>query len=195
MRSNQIMPFAPAVIRLLQGPLYSDDTAPWKLLVQYSEQVRAYCTQLGLELLLHEEDGFAYLRQPTWEDDEGRTVELPRLTRRVPLTRDVSLLCVLLREQLLQFETNNLGSTVCLLSREQIREMMLPALPERHNELLVQKRIDSLIEKVGDLGFLKKVTRLGQDYFEVRRILKAKINADQLVELKERLIKHGTPEQ
>jgi hypothetical protein len=194
MRSNHLMPYAPAVIRLLQGPLYSDDATPWKLLVEYSDQVRVYCAQMGLELLLQEEEGFAYLRQPEWEDDEGRTIELPRLTRRQPLSRDVSMLCVLLREQLLLFETGNLGGTACLLSREQIREMMLPMLPERNNELLLQKRVDSLIGHVVDLGFLKKVTRLGQDYFEIRRILKAKINADRLVELKERLV-NGSSEE
>src|SRR6266849_4561853 len=103
MRSNVITPYAPAVIRLLQGPLYSDDATAWKLLVQHSDQIRNYCGQMGLELLLHEEDGFAYLRQPEWEDDEGRSIELPRLTRRQPLSRDVSMLCVLLREQLLLF--------------------------------------------------------------------------------------------
>jgi hypothetical protein len=191
MRNNQIAPFAPAVIRLLQGPLYNDDATPWKILLQYYDQVRLYCGQIGLELQLHEEDGYAYLRQPEWEDDEGRVIELPRLTRRQPLSRDVSMLCVLLREQLLLFGTGSVGGSACLLSREQIRELLLPALPERNNELLLQKRIDSLIERVAELGFLKKVTRLGQDYFELRRILKAKINADQLVELKERLLKHG----
>lgn len=195
MRNNHITPFAPAVIRLLQGPLYSDDATPWNALVQNNELVRLYCAQIGLELQLHEEDGYAYLRQPEWEDDEGRTIELPRLTRRQQLSRDVSMLCVLLREQLLLFETGSVGGSACLLSREQIRELLLPALPERNNELLLQKRIDSLIERVVELGFLKKVTRLGQDYFELRRILKAKINADQLVELKERLLKHGVVEQ
>jgi hypothetical protein len=194
MRNNQITPFAPAVIRLLQGPLYNDDTTPWNALVQNYDQVRLYCAQIGLELQVYEEDGYAYLRQPEWEDDEGRTIELPRLTRRLPLSRDVSMLCVLLREQLLLFETGSMGGSACLLSREQIRELLLPALPERNNELLLQKRIDALIERVVELGFLRKVTRLEQDYFEVRRILKAKINADQLVELKERMIKHGAAE-
>lgn len=194
MRNNQIAPFAPAVIRLLQGPLYSDDATPWNVLLQYYDQVRLYCGQIGLELQLHEEDGYAYLRQPEWEDEEGRVVELPRLTRRQQLSRDVSLLCVLLREQLLLFETGSVGGSACLLSREQIRELLLPALPERNNELLLQKRIDSLIERVAELGFLKKVTRLGQDYFELRRILKAKVNADLLVELKERLLKNGAVE-
>ena len=144
---------------------------------------------------MQEDEGFAFLRQPEWEDDEGHIIELPRLTRRQQLSREVSMLCILLREQLLLFETGNLGGTACLLSREQIREMMLPVLPERNNELLLQKKIDSLIGHVADLGFLKKVNRLGQDYFEIRRILKAKINADQLVELKGRLVQHGTTEQ
>ncbi len=194
MRNNVLVPYAPAVIRLLQGPLYSDDATPWSLLLQHSDQVRHYCGQIGLELQLSEEDGFAYLRQPEWRDEEERIIELPRLTRRQQLSRDVSMLCILLREQLLLFETGSVGGTACLLSREQIRELLLPALPERNNELLLQKRIDSLIERVVEMGFLKKVTRLGQDYFEVRRILKAKINADQLVELKERLGNHGTAE-
>ncbi len=194
MRGNLVTPFAPAVIRLLQGPLYSDDATPWNTLLQYYDQVRIYCAQIGLELQLHEEDGYAYLRQPEWQDDEGRVIELPRLTRRQQLSRDVSVLCVLLREQLLLFETSSLGSSACLLSREQIRELLLPALPERNNELLLQKRIDALIEKAAELGFLRKVTRLGQDYFELRRILKAKINADQLVELKERFLTHGAAE-
>lgn len=193
-RKNTVAPYAPAVIRLLQGPLYSDDATPWNLLLQHREQVRQHCAQIGLELLLHEEDGFAYVRQPEWEDDEGRPIELPRLTRRLPLSREVSMLCVLLREQLLQFEAGNLLGTACLLTREQIREMLLPVLPERNNELQLQRRIDSLIEKVIDLGFLKKSPRLGQEYFEIRRILKAKINADQLFELKERLVDHGTVE-
>ena len=89
-------------------------------------------------------------------------IVLPRLTRRLPLSRDLSLLCVLLREQLLLFETGNLGGTTCLLSREHLRELLLPMLPERHNELLVQKRIDALIEKVGELGFLRKTTNSGR---------------------------------
>ena len=195
MRNNLIAPFAPAVIRLLQGPLYSDEQTAWKSLVQYYEQARQYCAQIGLELVLYEEEGYAYLRQPEWEDEEGKVIALPRLTRRLPLSRDISLLCVLLREQLLLFETGSLGGTACLLSREHIRELLLPALPERHNELLLHKRIDALIEKVVELGFLRKTTQLDQDYFEVRPILKARINADQLVELKERIAKHGTAEQ
>ena len=191
MRSKLVAPYAPVVIKLLQGPVYHDE-AVWNILLQYAEQVKLYCAQLGLELQMHEEDGFAYLRQPELEDDEGHPVELPRLTRRIPLTYNVSLLCVLLREQLLQFETNSLESITCILTKEQLYELLLPILPEQTNELLVRNKADALIEQVISLGFLKRRPNLGPEYFEVRRILKAKISVDQLVELKERLKGYAT---
>ncbi|HLG61963.1 MAG TPA: DUF4194 domain-containing protein [Ktedonosporobacter sp.] len=195
MRANQVTPYAAVVIKLLQGPLYHDDTTTWNLLLQYGEQVQIFCAQMGLELRFHEEDGFAYVRQPQIEDDEGNPLELPRLTRRIPLSYHVTLLCVLLREQLLQFEATNMESTACLLTREQIYDMLLPSLPERTNELVVRRRADALIEQVVELGFLKKRSQLGVDYFEVRRILKAKLDAEQLSQLKERLKRYGTTEQ
>lgn len=195
MRSSVVMPYAPAMIKLLQGPLCSDDGPSWTLLLKYADQVRAYCAQIGLELQLHEEDGFSYLRQPALEDDDGRPLELPRLIRRVPLNYQVTLLCVLLREQLLQFEAGNLENSACILARQQIRDLLMPFLPERANELQMQDKVDAVISRVVDLGFLKKMTSLGADYFEVRRILKAKINAEKLVEVKERLRSYGTTEQ
>jgi len=51
------------------------------------------------------------------------------------------------------------------------------------------------IDQVVELGFLKKRSHLGADYFEVRRILKAKLDAEKLHELKERLKMYGTTEQ
>lgn len=195
MRANLVAPYAAVVIKLLQGPLYHDDTVTWNLLLQYTEQVQVFCAQMGLELQFHEEDGFAYVRQPEIEDEEGNTLDLPRLTRRIALSYHITLLCVLLREQLLQFEATNLDSAACLLTRDQIYEMLLPALPERTNEVQVRRKADALIEQVVDMGFLKKRPHLGPEYFEVRRILKAKLDAEKLQQLKERLKTYGTTEQ
>jgi len=128
-------------------------------------------------------------------NEDGTPFDLPRLTRRIPLSKPVSLLCVLLREQLLLFETSNLESVTCVLTREQIYELVQPMLPERTNELSLLRKVDAWIEQVVELGFLKKRPLLGQNYFEVRRILKAKINAEKLEELKERLKMYGTDEE
>jgi Domain of unknown function (DUF4194) len=194
MRSSMVAPFAAVVIKLLQGPLYNDDATTWNILLSYTEQVRLYCAQMGQELRFHEEDGFAYLHQPSLTTEDEKPFDLPRLTRRIPLSKPVSLLCVLLREQLLLFETSNLEGVACVLTREQIYELMQPMLPERTNELSVLRKVDAWIEQVVDLGFLKKRPLLGPNYFEVRRILKAKINAEKLEELKERLKMYGTDE-
>lgn len=195
MRSNMVAPFAAVVIKLLQGPLYNDDGTSWNLLLSYTEPVRLYCAQMGLELRLHEEDGFAYLIQPTLDNEDETPLNLPRLTRRIPLSKPVSLLCVLLREQLLLFETSHLERVSCVLTNEQIYELIQPMLPERTNELSVQRKVDSWIEQVVNLGFLKRRPLLGPNYFEVRRVLKAKINAEKLEELKERLKMNGTNEE
>ena len=195
MRAKLVAPYAAVVIKLLQGPLYHDDTITWNLLLQYAEQVQMYCAQISLELRFHEEDGFAYVRQAEIEDEEDNPLQLPRLTRRIPLSYHVTLLCVLLREQLLQFEASNLDSAACILSRDQIHDILLPSLPERTNELVMRHKADTLIEQVVELGFLKKRSQLGADYFEVRRILKAKLDAEKLYEIKERLKMYGTTEQ
>jgi Domain of unknown function (DUF4194) len=187
MRSENVEPFAPTVIKLLQAPIFSDDTQAWNMLLTYLDQVRIYCAKIGLELYLQEEDGFAYLRQPELEDEDGQLIELPRLTRRLQLNYQTTLLCVLLRERLLQSESSDLESSTCILTRGQIHELLINFLPERNNELTEQSKMDALITRVVDLGFLRRLTKLGPDYFEVRRILKAKIDADQLVIIKERL--------
>lgn len=193
MNSNVITAYAPVIIKLLQGPLFSDEASYWNLLLSHSEQIQAYFAQIGLALQLYEEDGFAYLQQPIIEDDEGHIQILPRLTRRDRLTYHTTLLCVLLREQLDQFEASNLDGSACLLTREQIRNLLLPFLPERTNELIVQKKIDATIGNVVDLGFLKRVTeKTDIEYFEIRRIIKARVNTERLLEIKEKLQRYGS---
>src|SRR5258708_27290630 len=100
MQNSAVMPYAPVVLKLLQNPLFSDETAPWNLLLSYITPVQEYFARIGLEVRIHEEDGYAYLHQPALEDDEGQTITLPRLTRRDRLTYHTTLLCVLLREWL-----------------------------------------------------------------------------------------------
>jgi hypothetical protein len=188
MKSNVVAAYAPVVIKLLQGPLFSDEASYWSLLLSHSEQIQAYFAQTGLEVQLHEEDGFAYLHQPIIEDDEGHIQVLPRLTRRDRLTYHTTLLCVLLREQLDRFEASNLDGSAYLQTREQIRDLLLPFLPERTNELIVQKKIDATIGNVVELGFLKRVTaQTDIEYFEVRRIIKARVNTERLLKIKEKL--------
>lgn len=181
MRPDQIAPYAPAVIRLLQGLLFSDDGGPWNILLTHETPVREYLAKIGLELVLNEADGYAFLRQPEWEGEDGQKIALPRLTRRDRLSYHVTLMCALLRERLDQFEASTPETDRLIVTGDDLRDMLQPFLRERGDERALFKKIDETANRVVELGFLR---RLGADNrYEVRLILKARISSDVLADI------------
>ena len=178
-------PFAPVVIELLQGVLYHDDTKHWDLLLRYEASVRDYVGKIGLALHLDETDGYAYLRQPEQENEDD--VSLPRLTHRHPLSFNLTLLGVLLRERLQTFETSGSASRELVLSKDDIYEMMRLFLEEHTDESRLLRKIDRYIRQAEDVGFLKERGGTDEKRYEVRRVLKAKFSADTLAALKAKL--------
>jgi len=183
MKHEQIAPYAAVVIKLLQGVMYQDDTA-WSLLITHQVAVRDYFGKIGVELYLDEGEGFAFLEQPDNPDETAKA--LPRLIRRNKLTYEVTLLCVLLRESLQQFEARGSASSRHVLSVEQMRDLMRPFYREQSNEAKVWSNFESSVGQLVKLGFLKQLSN--KDLYEVRRILKVKISADILVDIKEKLL-------
>ena len=74
---DEALPYAPAIIRLLQGVVYSDDRATWECLIKYQSDVKKFLSGIGIEVFVRENDGFAYLRQKKVE--EGQEFQLPSL--------------------------------------------------------------------------------------------------------------------
>src|SRR5690606_41960618 len=83
------------LITLFKGVLYQDQRPDlWQALLQLQAKVRDHASVFGLELVLDEAEGFAYLRQrPAADDGEER----PRLVQRRPLGLAVSPLPAQLR--------------------------------------------------------------------------------------------------
>lgn len=193
MRSDAVVPYAPVIIKLLQNVLYYDDTAHWDLLLAYQSPIMDYVAKIGLELYLNEGDGFAYLHQPGLDDDEGQRVALPRLTRRDRLSYASTVLCVLLRERLDQFDASSTDSDRLILTLEDLRDLQRPFFKERSDERVLLRRLDATVERVVELGFLRRLSNAsgtGEERYEVRRVLKARLSADKLAEIKERLQAH-----
>lgn len=190
MRPDQIMPYAPAVIRLLQGTLSVDDAGAWNILLLHETPVREYLAKIGLELVLNEIDGYAFLRQPDLAGEDVQKLALPRLTRRDRLSYHVTLLCALVRERLDQFEASTPEADRLILTGEDLREMLRPFLRERGDERALIKKIDETASRVVGLGFLR---RLGNDNrYEVRPILKARIDSEVLADVLTRLEQYGS---
>jgi hypothetical protein len=182
--NTTLAPYSPAVIRLLQGVVYEEDKKTWDLIVAYQADIGQYLQVMGLLLELYESDGYAFVRQRTAEADDEEA--LPVLVRRMPLSYPVTLLCVLLRERLLEFDAQGGDSSRLIVSREQIVEMIRAFLPEKSNEARVVDSIDATINKLVDYNFLRKLVNRSGEY-EVMRILKARITVTELQEIKQKL--------
>lgn len=184
------------VIPLLKGVIYRDEASTrnaglWNGLLDLQARVRDYVAVLGLELVLDEAEGYAFLRARNPDGDET-TTKLPRLVARRPLSFPVSLLLALLRKKLAEFDAGggqDVGGVRLVLSRDDIVELIRVFLPAASNEARLMDRVDTYINKVVELGFLRRMKALaGQPAaFEVRRILKAFVDAQWLADFDARL--------
>lgn len=174
---------SPVLIGLFKGVLYQEQSPDlWQALLQLQSRVRDHAGVFGLELVLDEAEAYAYLRQRPAGEGEP---ELPRLVQRRQLGYAVSLLLALLRKKLAEHDAAG-GDTRLILSRTQIVDLVQLFLPAGTNEARLVDRIDADINRVVEYGFLRRL-RGQDDQFEVRRILKAFVDAQWLSELERRL--------
>jgi hypothetical protein len=182
--------FSVVLITLLKGVVYDDENIKlWQNLLSLQAPIRDYVREIGLELIVHEDEGFAYLQTST---SHGEEAELPRLVAKRQLSYPVSLLLVLLRRKLVEHDATS-GETRLILGRDEIVEMMKTFLSVSSNEARLVDQIDTYINKVIELGFARRL-RTENNNIEVRRLLKAFIDAQWLNEFDERLKTYLAPE-
>jgi Domain of unknown function (DUF4194) len=177
-----------AVTQLMKGVVYRDthDRA-WRSLLELQPQARDFVEVIGLQVVIDESEGYAFLRQRAVDPDEPDP--LPRLVPRRALSFPVSLLLALLRKKLAEFDAQG-GDTRLMLSRAQILEMIRVFLPPTSNEARLTDQIDAHINKIVELGFLRPAKNSEQVY-EVRRILKAFVDGQWLADFDARLTEYA----
>lgn len=179
-------------ITLLKGVIYREgDERLWGGLLNLQARVRDFVAVLGLDLVLDEAEGYAFLKSRPEPADDEATARLPRLVARRPLSFPVSLLLALLRKKLAEFDAGG-GDTRLVLTRDDIVELLRVFLPDSSNEAKLIDQIEAHINKVVDLGFLRRLrptsgSTTGPASFEVRRILKAFVDAQWLADFDARL--------
>lgn len=167
---------ASAIIRLMQGVVYREsDEDTWLTLERFGAGVRDHFATIGVDVVVDDAEGYAYLRSRP--DDDGDEA-LPRLVRRRALTYNVSLLLVSLRKRLVEFDTTG-GEGRLVLTTDQIVEMLRLFQAESTNDARVVDQAETTIKKAAELGFLRQL-RGQRDHWEVRRILKPYIDAQTL---------------
>lgn len=178
-------------VTLLKGVIYQDkDASLWGSLLNLQAQVRDFFQVLGLDLVLDEAEGHAFLRSRFDSEDDTEQC-IPRLMPRYPLSFQVSLLLALLRRKLAEFDATG-GATRLVLTLDEVVEILRVFSRDTSNEARFSDQVEANLKKVEDLGFIKKV-RAGAGAgradiaFEVRRILIPFVDGQWLAEFDDRL--------
>lgn len=184
-RNTNIAPFAKAATKLLQGPIFEDQEEIWRDIRQYEVELTKYFERIAIELVVDKRDSYAYLKQIEL-DENGTTIGL---IRRIPLTYELTLVCVLLREWIQESESDNLETANLYITPKQFRDRLEMFFKEKTNELKFVKELNKHLESCEKLGFLKALYKSpnnsDEDRYEVKRIIKARITNEELLRFKQ----------
>ena len=186
--SQPVAELSSVVVPLLKGVIYQEENPVlWSTLLGLQASVRDYVAVLGLELMLDEAEGYAFLRSRA-DDETDETDPIPRLIVRRQLSYPVSLLLALLRKKLTEFDAGG-GDTRLILSRDEVVESIRIFLPAGSNEVKLIDQVDATLNKIAELGFIRRL-RGQQQMIEVRRIIKAFVDAQWLADFDQRLAEY-----
>ena len=171
--------FSQAVILLMKGAIQRDEQQKlWNIIMEQQAKISDYVAKLGLFLIVDKTAGYAFLRQ----DDN---TELPRLVNRHQLGYGLSILLIMLRKGLGEFDSIN-GSSYLLMTRKDIQLKLKSFYPSITNETRYINEIDRNIRRAMELGFLREVPG-DSDTFEVRELIRSFVTAQWLKDFDDRL--------
>lgn len=177
--------------RLATGPIYERDSDYWFMLKGEIDRVRTHYAAMGLEVVMDEPGGYAHLRQRANESEEAwaqdGTAPIPRILRRTPLSYHQTLFLVLLRERLLRHEQSPDVDTPLYLDLNDITEMLRPYYPESNNEKKLYDNVQALLRRFDILNLIFPMKNRSEPIYRVEPIIKAKLPAEMIAEIRERL--------
>jgi hypothetical protein len=181
--NQNIKPYSKAIIRLLKATVERSSNV-WDDIINYQIEIQEYISQIGLELIVKKDEGFAYVKQ--FEDNDGKTYGL---IQRRKIGFETSIILVVLRQSLEDFDSNptQLVNEKFITDIE-IKEELEFYLQETYNTLKFQKDLDKYLRNVVDLGYLIEInTKDNSVKYQIHRIIKEKITLDVLKDFQSKL--------
>lgn len=176
---QKILPYTSVFIKLLKGPVDYTERSTWEKLLQYKSDLSSFLQPLGLKLILSEEDGYAYVQHIGGEEDDA---SVSWIVRRA-LTYEESILLVLLRDMMAEFEISDSSSQELIKKRREIKEYAELFFKENASRVKFLKDIDRLIDKAEEYGFLALAESsdvADEQRFRIKKIIKARIGSEEL---------------
>jgi hypothetical protein len=148
--------------------------------------------QLGLALVIDKEDGYAYLRQVVAEGEEDPLVNW---SQRRAFSYDESILLILLRDMMAEFEVGEVTSRELIKKRREIKEYAGLFFKENASRVKFIKEIDRLIDRATENEFLE-IVEAGdvpdEQRLRIKKLIKAKVDSEVLEQFKQQLTEHAT---
>lgn len=182
---KHIQPYSKAIVRLLKSPIERKNESLWNSVVTYQNEIQEYIATIGLELIVKKDEGFAFVKQ--FETSEGNTLGL--IVRR-QIGFEASIVLIVLRQSLEDFDSNPTQIQVAekFITNSEIKEEVELFLQEGYNRMKFQKDLDSHINKIVELGYLKEVSKNDSETkYQIHRIIKEKVTLDILQDFKTKL--------
>ena len=193
MNWNKLLPYAPAIIALLQGIVKTSNKSKWNILKIHETEITEFFESIGIEVIVRDENGYAYLSQPdnselSYEDkviikEKTGLVQLDRLIRRESLSDEQALLCILLREKLEEEE---------IITKFDIFSLLRNFYQEGLNQVKQNTDFNKSINKLCEFNFLTIMKDNKEDdrdmVYKIEKLIKDKINIDKIEEIKQKFI-------
>jgi hypothetical protein len=171
--------FSRCVVALLRGIVFKERQFDiWATVLEEKTKISDYVQKIGLELIIDEIDNYAYLRQ-------AELSEVPRLVPRHQLSYPVSLILVMLRKSMGEYDAVN-GDSRLIITKADIIEKMRGFFRPKANEVKFVGEMERHIQRIVDMGFLRPL-KDGDTAYEIEPVLKSFVTASWLSEFEERL--------
>ena len=186
-----LLPFTPVLIKLLKGPVEYLEKTAWDQLLTYQNELTRFLQGLGLVLVLEKEDGYAFLEQIRLDEEEN----VAGWIRRVALGYEESVLLVLLRDMMAEFEVGEVSTRELIKKRREIKEYAELFFKENPSRVKFIRDLDRLIDRAEEMDFLEKVESsdlIDEEKFRIKKIIKARVDNEILENFKQQLTQHAT---
>ncbi len=182
---ENIKPYSKAIVKLLKGTVESKENI-WKDILTYQIEIQNYISQIGLELIIKEDDGYAFIKQFEIDVDDNTI----GLVSRRQVGFETSIVLIILRQIIEEFESNPIDFQISekFITQSELKEQVSFFLPEKFNKVKFINDIEKYIKRVEDLGYIKEVgINESEKKYKIHKIIKEKITLDDLREFKQNL--------
>ena len=120
-------------------------------------------------------------------------IDSPQVTPE-PARRSGSILLVLLRDMMAEFEVGDAGARELIKKRREIKEYAELFFKENPSRVKFIRDLDRLIDRVEELDFIEKVEQADlsdEEKFRIKKIIKARVDHEILENFKNQLTQHA----